>query len=73
MKTTQDFQVREPVHSLFGKMHATNQMVEFEATQEYLGQAKHVCRKITSKQSNQRQIRPVYDRTFFAEIDCIAA
>ena len=22
---------------------STNQMVEFEATQEYLGQAKHVC------------------------------
>ena len=32
-----DFQVREPVHSLFGKMDRTNQVVEFEATQEYLG------------------------------------
>jgi alpha-glucuronidase len=29
-----DFQVREPVHSLFGHMDQTNQMVEFEATQE---------------------------------------
>lgn len=29
-----DFQVREPVHSLFGHMDHTNQMVEFEATQE---------------------------------------
>jgi alpha-glucuronidase len=29
-----DFQVREPVHSLFGHMDRTNQMVEFEATQE---------------------------------------
>eukprot|EP01048_Picozoa_sp_COSAG05_P019882 COSAG05_NODE_3232_length_2221_cov_1.279925_1_plen_565_part_10 len=38
-----DFQVREPVHSLFGHMVHTNQIVEFEATQEYLGQAKHVC------------------------------
>ena len=31
------------MHSLFGHMDQTNQMVEFEATQEYLGQAKHVC------------------------------
>ena len=38
-----DFQVREPVHSLFGHMDHTSQIVEFEATQEYLGQAKHVC------------------------------
>lgn len=37
-----DFQVREPVHSLFGAMPKTAQIVEVEATQEYLGQAKHV-------------------------------
>eukprot|EP00041_Stephanoeca_diplocostata_P036828 m.1361285 g.1361285 ORF g.1361285 m.1361285 type:complete len:1107 (-) comp24941_c0_seq4:255-3575(-) len=38
-----DFQVREPVHALFGYLSDVNLIVEFEATQEYLGQAKHVC------------------------------
>merc|ERR1719428_532680 len=38
-----DFQAREPVHSLFGAMPRTNLMVEMQATQEYLGQAKHVA------------------------------
>jgi len=38
-----DFQVREPVHALFGTMPRTTQMVELQVTQEYLGQGKHVC------------------------------
>ena len=38
-----DFQVREPPHSLFGALNNVNLIIEFEATQEYLGQARHVC------------------------------
>ncbi|SDE17390.1 alpha-glucuronidase family glycosyl hydrolase [Glycomyces harbinensis] len=36
-----DFQVREPVHPLFGALQNTNQMVELQITQEYTGQAGH--------------------------------
>ncbi|MUT67494.1 alpha-glucuronidase family glycosyl hydrolase [Paenibacillus sp. NEAU-GSW1] len=38
-----DFQVREPVSPLFGAMQKTNQMMEFQITQEYTGQQRHVC------------------------------
>jgi alpha-glucuronidase len=38
-----DFQVREGVSPLFGAMENTNQMVEFQITQEYTGQQKHLC------------------------------
>lgn len=38
-----DFQVREPVHPLFGGLTRTNQMLELQITQEYTGQQKHVC------------------------------
>lgn len=38
-----DFQVREPVHPLFGGLKRTNQMLEVQAAQEYTGQQKHVC------------------------------
>ncbi|MFL0554553.1 MULTISPECIES: alpha-glucuronidase family glycosyl hydrolase [Paenibacillus] len=38
-----DFQVREPVSPLFGAMPDTNQMLELQITQEYTGQARHVC------------------------------
>lgn len=38
-----DFQVREPVMPLFGAMTKTNQMIEFQVTQEYTGQQKHLC------------------------------
>ena len=36
-----DFQVREPVHSLFGALPRTNLILEVEATPEYLGQDIH--------------------------------
>jgi alpha-glucuronidase len=36
-----DFQVREPVHSLFGALPRTNLILEVEATPEYLGQDVH--------------------------------
>ena len=38
-----DFQVREPVHPLFGAMEHTKLMAEFQLAQEYTGQQKHVC------------------------------
>lgn len=38
-----DFQIREPVSPLLGAMENTNLMVEFQITQEYTGQQKHLC------------------------------
>ncbi len=38
-----DFQIREPVHPLFGAMNNTNLIIEFQLAQEYTGQQKHVC------------------------------
>ncbi|WP_307197065.1 alpha-glucuronidase family glycosyl hydrolase [Neobacillus niacini] len=38
-----DFQVREGVSPLFGAMENTNQMLEFQVTQEYTGQQRHLC------------------------------
>ncbi|MBO9597194.1 MAG: alpha-glucuronidase, partial [Cohnella sp.] len=38
-----DFQVREPVSPLFGAMTRTNQVMEFQITQEYTGQQRHLC------------------------------
>lgn len=38
-----DFQVREPVSPLLGAMKKTNQMIEFQITQEYTGQQIDVC------------------------------
>jgi alpha-glucuronidase len=37
-----DFQVREPVSPLFAGFHKTNEAVELQITQEYLGQQKHL-------------------------------
>jgi alpha-glucuronidase len=37
-----DFQPREPFHPLFGAMKKTPVMIEFQITQEYLGQATHL-------------------------------
>lgn len=38
-----DFQVREPVHPLFGGLKKTNQMLEVQIAQEYTGQQRHIC------------------------------
>ncbi len=38
-----DFQVREPVSPLFGALKHTNQTMEFQVTQEYTGQQRHLC------------------------------
>ena len=37
-----DFQPREPIHPLFGGMDKTNIFMEFQITQEYLGQGNHL-------------------------------
>ena len=37
-----DFQPREPAHPLFGAMPQTSLMMEFQITQEYLGQGTHL-------------------------------
>ncbi|HET9217013.1 MAG TPA: alpha-glucuronidase family glycosyl hydrolase [Terriglobia bacterium] len=36
-----DFQVREPASPLFGNLEKTNQVIELQITQEYMGQARH--------------------------------
>ena len=36
-----DFQVREPASPLFGSLERTNQAIELQITQEYMGQARH--------------------------------
>lgn len=36
-----DFQVREPASPLFGNLEKTNQAIELQVTQEYMGQARH--------------------------------
>ncbi|HEU5158805.1 MAG TPA: alpha-glucuronidase family glycosyl hydrolase [Streptosporangiaceae bacterium] len=38
-----DFQAREPVHPMFGRMENTNQAIELQITQEYTGQHKMLC------------------------------
>jgi alpha-glucuronidase len=38
-----DFQVREPASPLFGSLEKTNDAVELQITQEYLGQQRHLC------------------------------
>jgi alpha-glucuronidase len=36
-----DFQVREPASPLFGELKQTNEAIELQITQEYMGQARH--------------------------------
>ena len=38
-----DFQVREPVSPLFAGLRRTNEAIELQITQEYMGQQKHLC------------------------------
>ncbi len=39
----QDFQVREPIHPLFGGLEHTHEMLEVQLFQEYTGGQNHVC------------------------------
>lgn len=58
-----DFQVREPVHPLFGGLTQTNQMLEVQLAQEYTGQQRHVCYLIP-------MMKEILDfRTYLAESD----
>ncbi len=38
-----DFQVREPASALFGGLEKTNEAIELQITQEYMGQQRHLC------------------------------
>ena len=38
-----DFQIREPITPLLGKLEKTNQILEVQIAQEYTGQQRHVC------------------------------
>jgi alpha-glucuronidase len=38
-----DFQVREPASPLLAGLHSTNEAIELQITQEYLGQQRHLC------------------------------
>lgn len=38
-----DYQAREPVHPMFGRMENTNQAIELQVTQEYTGQNRMLC------------------------------
>jgi len=38
-----DFQVREPASPLFGGLEKTNQAIELQVAQEYMGQQRHLC------------------------------
>ncbi len=38
-----DFQIREPVSPLLGRLPRTNSILEFQLAQEYTGQQRHVC------------------------------
>lgn len=38
-----DFQVREPVSPLLGRLERTKSILEFQITQEYTGQQRHLC------------------------------
>ncbi len=38
-----DFQVREPASPLLGTLEKTNEAIELQITQEYMGQQRHLC------------------------------
>ncbi|WP_054028450.1 alpha-glucuronidase family glycosyl hydrolase [Bacillus sp. FJAT-28004] len=70
-----DFQVREPVSPLFGAMKKTNQMMEFQITQEYTGQQQHLCYLVpqwkqvldfdTYAEGSGTEVKRVVDGTLF--------
>lgn len=53
-----DFQPREPYSPLFGAMPKTDQMVEFQVTQEYLGHANHLAYLATMWSEFFEYVRP---------------
>ncbi len=75
-----DFQVREPVHPLFGAMYKTNQMLEVQIAQEYTGQQRHVCYLIpmfkevlqfkTYAQQKKDSVRDIVSGEAFGQTNC---
>lgn len=75
-----DFQVREPVSSLFGGLKNTNIILEVQAAQEYTGQQKDVCYLIpmwkevlefeTYSKSNGSKIADIVSGNTYNQINC---
>ena len=61
-----DFQIREPVSPLLGRLEHTSSMIEFQIAQEYTGQQRHVCYLIPMFREIldfHHRVRPEKDRT----------
>lgn len=58
-----DFQPREPFNALFGALKKTPDMVEFQVTQEYLGQANHLAYLGTMWQEFFQEVNKYADYT----------
>lgn len=75
-----DFQVREPVHPLFGGLTGTNQMLEVQIAQEYTGQQRHLCYLIpmfkeilrfrTHVKSKEDTVRDIVSGKAFGQTNC---
>lgn len=75
-----DFQIREAVSPLLGAMEKTNQLLEFQITQEYTGQQKHLCYLVplwkevldfdTFAKGQGSFVRKVVDGTLFHRKQC---
>ncbi len=75
-----DFQVREPVHPLFGGLERTNQMLEVQAAQEYTGQQRHICYLIpmfkqvldlrTYVKEGNDTVRDIVSGKTFGQVNC---
>ncbi|MBP3543654.1 MAG: alpha-glucuronidase [Lachnospiraceae bacterium] len=75
-----DFQVREPVHPLFGGLTKTNQILEVQIAQEYTGQQRHICYLIpmfkeilafrTYVRSENDTVRDIVSGKTFSQINC---
>ncbi|MDE7284260.1 MAG: alpha-glucuronidase [Lachnospiraceae bacterium] len=75
-----DFQVREPVHPLFGGLTKTNQMLEVQIAQEYTGQQRHVCYLIpmfsqilnfkTYVKEEEDRVKDIVSGRTFNQINC---
>jgi Alpha-glucuronidase len=75
-----DFQVREPVHPLFGGLAGTNQMLEVQAAQEYTGQQRHICYLIpmfkqvlefkTYVKEENDTVRDIVSGKTFGQVNC---
>lgn len=75
-----DFQVREPVHPLFGGLTGTNQMLEVQIAQEYTGQQRHLCYLIpmfqeilkfrTYVKAKEDTVRDIVSGKTFGQMNC---